>query len=82
MPTVDHVVLSRRITNEERRQRLKEIAHDIRPPGMGLIMRTLAVGKDWEVLAQDCRFLMGVWEKIQRRAKPPRHRSCSTKTTT
>ncbi|MFS8544331.1 MAG: ribonuclease E/G, partial [Limnochordales bacterium] len=69
MPTVDHVALSRRITDEAERQRLKEIARDIRPPGMGLIVRTLAVGKDRETLAQDCRFLMGVWEGIQRRAQ-------------
>src|SRR5690606_30006224 len=69
MPTVDHIALSRRITDEAERQRLKEIARDIRPPGMGLIVRTLAVGKEQDVLAQDCRFLVGVWEKIQRRAR-------------
>ncbi|OUN00532.1 MAG: ribonuclease G [Firmicutes bacterium ZCTH02-B6] len=68
MPTVDHIALSRRITDEEERQRLKEIAKQIRPQGMGLIVRTLAVGKSAEVLAQDCRFLVGVWEKIQRLA--------------
>src|SRR5690606_35632153 len=44
MPTVDHIALSRRITDEEERHRLKEIAKQIRPPGMGLIVRTLAVG--------------------------------------
>ncbi|MFO7311193.1 MAG: Rne/Rng family ribonuclease [Bacillota bacterium] len=68
MPTVDHIALSRRITDEEERQRLKEVARQIRPPGMGLIVRTLAVGKDADVLAQDCRFLLGIWEKIQRKA--------------
>ena len=68
MPTVDHIALSRRITDEEERQRLKEIAKQIRPQGMGLIVRTLAVGKDADVLAQDCRFLLGIWEKIQRKA--------------
>src|SRR5690606_7901772 len=69
MPTVDHIALSRRITDEEERQRLKEVARQIRPPGMGLIVRTLAVGKDADVLAQDCRFLLGIWEKIQRDRK-------------
>ena len=68
MPTVDHIALSRRITDEEERQRLKEVARQIRPPGMGLIVRTLAVGKDADVLARDCRFLLGIWEKIQRKA--------------
>jgi len=69
MPTVEHVALSRRITDEEERHRLREIAREIRPPGMGLIVRTLAVGKDREVLEQDCRFLVGVWEKVQQRAQ-------------
>lgn len=69
MPTVDHIAISRRITSEAERQRLKDIAAQICPEGTGVILRTLAEGKDREELAQDVKFLMGVWRKIQRRAR-------------
>lgn len=68
MPTEDHVAISRRITDEAERERLKAIAQKVCPKGTGLIIRTLAQGKDEHELAQDCRFLLGVWRKIQRRA--------------
>lgn len=74
MPTVDYIGVSRRIVNERERNRLKAIAKRIRPKGMGLIVRTVAEGKSEEDLVQDCRFLLGIWEKIQqraRRASPP-----------
>lgn len=69
MPTVDHVAISRRITSDGERQRLKDIAAKLCPKGMGVIIRTLAQGKDEANLAQDFRFLEGVWRKIQRRAR-------------
>src|SRR5690606_6895103 len=74
MPTVDYIGVSRRLVNERERNRLKAIAKRIRPKGMGLIVRTVAEGKSEEDLVQDCRFLLGIWEKIQqraRRASPP-----------
>jgi len=69
MPTVEYVGVSRRIQSERERQRLKGIARKIKPKGMGLIVRTVADGKTEEELSQDCRFLLGIWERIQRRAK-------------
>src|SRR5690625_4917235 len=69
MPTVDHIAISRRITDEDERERLKSIAKKVCPKGTGLIIRTLAQGKDEHDIAQDCRFLLSVWRKIQRRAE-------------
>lgn len=69
MPTMDHIAVSRRITNEAERERLKAIAKKVCPKGTGLIIRTLAQGKDEHAIAQDCRFLLSVWKKIQRRAQ-------------
>lgn len=68
MPTVDHVAISRRITDDNERERLKSIAKKVCPKGTGLIIRTLAQGKSEHDIAQDCRFLLSVWKKIQRRA--------------
>jgi ribonuclease G len=65
MPTVDYVGVSRRIDADRERDRLRRIAERIRPQGMGLIVRTVAEGKDEQELAQDANFLAKVWRKNQ-----------------
>jgi len=67
MPTVDYVGVSRRIENDRERDRLRKIAERIRPPHMGLIVRTVADGKAESDLAQDAQFLTKLWRKIQDR---------------
>ncbi|NLN20193.1 MAG: Rne/Rng family ribonuclease [Firmicutes bacterium] len=69
MPTVDYIGISRRIVDEQERARLKALAKKIRPKGTGLIVRTVAEGKDEKDLAEDCRFLESVWATIQQKAK-------------
>ena len=69
MPTVEYVGVSRRIASEKERSRLKSVARKIKPKGMGLIVRTVAEGKSEEELEQDCKFLVGIWDRIQRRAR-------------
>jgi len=69
MPTVDYVGISRRITNEEERNRLKNISRRIRQKDMGLIVRTVAEGRDEAELAADYQFLVDVWKSIQEKAK-------------
>ncbi len=67
MPTVDHVGISRRIENEEEKDRLREIVEGIRPPGTGFIVRTAAESKSEEDLRADMAFLVGLWREIGRR---------------
>ncbi|MCK5797750.1 MAG: Rne/Rng family ribonuclease, partial [Deltaproteobacteria bacterium] len=67
MPTVDHVGVSRRITDEDERQRLREIVESIRPEGVGFIVRTVAEGHDEESLRADMTFLLKLWKDIERR---------------
>src|SRR5208282_1593208 len=40
MPNVEHIGISRRISDEEERARLKAIVENIKPEGFGLIIRT------------------------------------------
>ena len=67
MPTVDHIGISRRIENEEEKDRLRQIVEEIRPLGTGFIVRTAAEGKSDEDLLADMEFLVGLWQDISRR---------------
>ena len=67
MPTVDHVGISRRIENEEEKDRLRALVESIRPPGTGFIVRTAAEGKSEEDLRADMEFLVGLWREVSRR---------------
>jgi ribonuclease G len=71
MPTVDHIGISRRIENDKERRRLREIVEGIRPPGTGFIVRTVAEGVPAEKLQADARFLMHIWDEIQRKKEKP-----------
>ena len=50
MPTVDHIGISRRIEDEEERERLREIVERLKQPGSGYIVRTVSEGKSEEDL--------------------------------
>lgn len=65
MPGLDHVGISRRITNDEERSRLKALVDSFRPQGHGLIVRTAAEGAQEEELRQDLEFLLLLWKDIQ-----------------
>ena len=67
MPTVDHIGISRRIENEEEKDRLRLIIESIRPSGTGFIVRTAAEGKSEEDLRADVEFLVGLWKDIAKR---------------
>jgi ribonuclease G len=64
MPTVDHVGISRRIENEEEKERLRALVERIKPEGSGFIVRTVSEGKSEEDLRADMEFLSGLWQEI------------------
>ncbi|MBW2317525.1 MAG: Rne/Rng family ribonuclease [Deltaproteobacteria bacterium] len=67
MPTTSHIGISRRIENEDERQRLKEAIAAIRPENFGFIARTVSEGVSAEKLANEMGFLVSLWEEIQRK---------------
>jgi Rne/Rng family ribonuclease len=75
MPTVNHTGVSRKISSEEERQRLKRIIMSERENGHGgFIVRTAAQNASEDELRADIRFLKGLWHDIKNRAensKPP-----------
>ena len=68
MPTVNHTGVSRKISSEEERQRLKRIIISERENGVGgFIVRTAAAGASEEELRADIRFLKNLWNEIKTR---------------
>ncbi|MFN3927136.1 MAG: Rne/Rng family ribonuclease [Pseudanabaenaceae cyanobacterium] len=72
MPFGRGVNLSRRIRNENERSRLRALAILIKPPGMGLLVRTEAEGMGEDQIIDDLDNLLRQWETIQQDAQTAR----------
>ena len=72
MPYGRGVNLSRRIRNENERNRLRALAILIKPAGMGLLIRTEAEGKPEEAIIEDLEILQKQWESIGEQAQTSR----------
>lgn len=68
LPTTNHLGVSRRIEDEEERQRLRDIVLAMKPPGAGFIIRTVCVGLSKRELEADMRFLIKLWNRILKRS--------------
>lgn len=68
MPTVDHVGVSGRIGDEKERNRLKDMIEEIKPEGMGVIVRTAAQNASREEFMEEIRFLVRMWQQISNHA--------------
>jgi ribonuclease G len=70
MPTVEHVGVSRKITDEEERRRLKTVLKEIRQErgGGGLIARTAGQGKSPEAFFRDGGYLSRTWDEVRAHA--------------
>ena len=69
MPTVNYIGVSRRIDDESERARLKSAVEGVKPPDMGVIVRTAAVGKEVSDFANDMAFLTRMWNRIQEKER-------------
>ncbi len=65
LPNANYVGISRRIENQQERDRLKAIAEKIKPESMGLIVRTASEGVEESEFVQDVDFLTRLWTKIK-----------------
>ena len=70
MPTLEHMGVSRKISSDEERLRLKRILQGCRPgPVGGFITRTAAEGRTEEEIAADMAFLYNLWTDIRAKAE-------------
>src|SRR5262245_22883142 len=72
MPTVDHIGISRRISSDKERRRLRELVEQVRPPGSGFIVRTVAEGVSERDLRADMEFLIKLWNEVVQRTQTGR----------
>ncbi len=74
LPNSDQSGISRKIENQQERQRLKTILRKLSiPDGMGVIMRTVGEGQQMRYFVRDLALLLEEWVQIQDRIKsqPP-----------
>ncbi|HKQ62106.1 MAG TPA: Rne/Rng family ribonuclease, partial [Candidatus Polarisedimenticolaceae bacterium] len=70
MPGVDSAGVSRKIEDSSQRERLKGIIEELSPPeGFGVIVRTAGMGQSRTELQRDLRYLLRLWESIQRASR-------------
>ena len=69
VPFSGAVGVSRKIEDTAERDRLKEIAREIRPPWGGLIVRTAAGGVSKRQIKRDLKFLVKLWKKTNAKAE-------------
>jgi ribonuclease E len=72
MPFGRGVNLSRRIRNENERNRLRALAILVKPAGMGIVVRTEAEGMPEEAIMEDLENLQRQWESILQEAHSTR----------
>jgi ribonuclease G len=72
MPTVEHVGISRRISSDKERRRLREIIDQMRPQGTGFIVRTVAENVPDKDLRADMDFLIKLWNNVVQRTETMR----------
>jgi ribonuclease E len=70
MPGVDSAGVSRKIEDASQRDQLRKLVEELNPPeGFGLIVRTAGLGQTKAELQRDLRYLLRLWESIQRASK-------------
>jgi ribonuclease G len=69
MPFIEHSGVSRRIENEQERERLKDIIKSIKPEGKGIIARTVAEGHSSKILKTDLMMLSKIWKEAQKKCE-------------
>ena len=69
LPNSRNLGVSRRVSDGSERARLRKLGESLRPAGMGLILRSQAVGASPDELARETDALASVWKGIETKAR-------------
>lgn len=64
MPTMESVGVSRQISDDQERHRLKGIVNRLKPNKSGFIIRTVAEGRSEDEFRSDINYLASLWDTI------------------
>ncbi|MCK4857853.1 MAG: Rne/Rng family ribonuclease [candidate division Zixibacteria bacterium] len=71
-PNSDYIRVSRRITDPAERKRLRTLVYDVKPEGVGIIVRTEGAGRTEKEFKSDIRRLSKIWGEIKRKLEKSR----------
>ena len=69
VPFSNKVSVSQKIESNEEKKRLKKLVQSIKPPGFGVIIRTVAEGKKVADLDADIKYLYKKWQTLFKQTK-------------
>ena len=69
VPYDNKIGVSQKIVDMKERRRLRMLAKSLQPKGFGLIIRTVAVGKDVQTIRSDLDSLFKTWKRIEDKYK-------------
>lgn len=69
IPNSDQILVSKKITDLEERERLEKIIEEIKPEGFGVILRTQAAEKSVFHFEKELHYLMDKWYTVERKIK-------------
>lgn len=69
VPGGKNVGISKKISNAAEKKRLRKIVSDFKPPHFGIIIRTVAEGKDQKDFKADMDLLTRLWNKMKKKVE-------------
>ncbi len=69
MPTVNHISVSRRIEDENEKERLKKLVSEVGNDGEGYIVRTAGQDAEKSDFQSDINFLHRLWENLKKKSE-------------
>ena len=69
VPNANYIGISRKITDKYEKRRLRRIVKELKPEGYGLIVRTIAEGKDDATLKSDFSRVWSRWSELESKVK-------------
>nr|WP_317632074.1 ribonuclease E/G [uncultured Flavobacterium sp.] len=75
VPFSDRVSISQKIDSKEEKDRLKKLVLAVKPKGFGVIVRTVAEGKNVDELEKDLQYLLDKWSNMCTRLTTAMHPS-------
>ena len=69
VPNENYIGISRKITDKYEKRRLLRVVREFKPENFGLIVRTIAQGKDESILESDFNRIWTKWEELDQKIK-------------